>query len=326
MHAGDSSVFRTRARQQAGPCRGQRTERQSQTALDRSNPKLETQSESVVFPRHRKPPVRSVRWRSSMPGGLASASGTLELGRQHGQALVPELRRMLVDLRAEARGLRIAGGQRRTGEASPGCGWEVVCAEGPGAYATGCPIVAVDTHLAIAGKCPSRRFANRSRQRRASAAMCVLQPVRPRARAASGMKPIRSIFLPVADWLVRPTDAEGPGRAGARAVARPACRGSAASGTGALAPPRGGRSSGASGSPRRLQASSPTAGRSKPALTFAAVRPKRNGICANDADFGLDGIRMTEPALQSGNPNPDNAEPRTGDTPALSRAAGTSVG
>jgi tRNA threonylcarbamoyladenosine biosynthesis protein TsaB len=80
------------------------------------------------------------------------AERTLELGTQHGQSLIPELRRLLADFGKSPRECELLAVSIGPGSFT-GLRVGVVCAK-TWAYATGCRIVAVDTHQAIAVNTP----------------------------------------------------------------------------------------------------------------------------------------------------------------------------
>lgn len=87
-----------------------------------------------------------------LEGRNCLAERTLQLGTQHGQSLVPELRRMLVDLGKSPRDCELLAVSTGPGSFT-GLRIGVVCAK-TWAYATGCRLVAVDTHQAIAMNAP----------------------------------------------------------------------------------------------------------------------------------------------------------------------------
>jgi tRNA threonylcarbamoyladenosine biosynthesis protein TsaB len=97
---------------------------------------------------------------SGLVGSLALLDGetcleerTLELGRQHGQSLIPEMKRLLTDLGRTPRDCELLAVSTGPGSFT-GLRVGVVCAKTWG-YATGCRVVGVDTHLAIAGNTPA---------------------------------------------------------------------------------------------------------------------------------------------------------------------------
>lgn len=96
---------------------------------------------------------------SGLVGSLALLEGeaclearTLQLGTQHGQSLVPEIRRLLADHGRSPRDCELLAVSIGPGSFT-GLRVGVVCAK-TWAYATGCQVVAVDTHLAIAANTP----------------------------------------------------------------------------------------------------------------------------------------------------------------------------
>jgi tRNA threonylcarbamoyladenosine biosynthesis protein TsaB len=78
---------------------------------------------------------------------------TLELGRHHGQALVPEIGRLLADHGRRARDCGLIAVSAGPGSFT-GLRVGVVCAKTL-AYAAGCPVAAVDTLLAVACNSPA---------------------------------------------------------------------------------------------------------------------------------------------------------------------------
>lgn len=97
---------------------------------------------------------------SGLVGSLALLDGTncleertLQLGSQHGQSLIPEMRRLLTDLGRTPRDCELLAVSTGPGSFT-GLRVGVVCAK-TWAYATDCRVVAVDTHLAIAGNAPA---------------------------------------------------------------------------------------------------------------------------------------------------------------------------
>jgi tRNA threonylcarbamoyladenosine biosynthesis protein TsaB len=95
-----------------------------------------------------------------MVGSLALLDGadrleerTLELGTGHGRSLIPEIRRLLCDRGRTPRDCELLAVSIGPGSFT-GLRVGVVCAI-TWAYATGCRVVAVDTHRAIAGNTPN---------------------------------------------------------------------------------------------------------------------------------------------------------------------------
>src|SRR5262245_58515613 len=77
---------------------------------------------------------------------------TLELGCRHGQALLPEIRRLLARCNRTARDCRLVAVSIGPGSFT-GLRVGVTCAKTM-AFATGCQVAAVDTLLAIAANSP----------------------------------------------------------------------------------------------------------------------------------------------------------------------------
>lgn len=88
-----------------------------------------------------------------LDGANCVAARSLQLGTQHGQSLIPELRRLLADHGRTPRDCELLAVSVGPGSFT-GLRVGIVCAK-TWAYATGCRVVAVDTHLAIAGNSPS---------------------------------------------------------------------------------------------------------------------------------------------------------------------------
>lgn len=96
---------------------------------------------------------------SGLVGSLAVLDGancleerTLQLGTQHGQSLIPEMRRILTDLGRSPRDCELLAVSTGPGSFT-GLRVGIVCAK-TWAYATGCRLAAVDTHQAIAVNTP----------------------------------------------------------------------------------------------------------------------------------------------------------------------------
>lgn len=96
---------------------------------------------------------------SSPHGSLALLDGPrclaereLELGKQHGQILVPEIRRLLHDLETHPPEIRLVAVSLGPGSYT-GLRIGVVCAK-TFAWTVGCPVVGVETLLAIAANSP----------------------------------------------------------------------------------------------------------------------------------------------------------------------------
>jgi tRNA threonylcarbamoyladenosine biosynthesis protein TsaB len=86
-------------------------------------------------------------------GDEVFAERTFELGARHGQALVPELRQLLADAGRTPAACKLLAVSIGPGSFT-GLRVGVVCAK-TWAYATGCRVVAVDTHQAIAANSPA---------------------------------------------------------------------------------------------------------------------------------------------------------------------------